>query len=67
MALKRSKNLSDADIRKIVSMLDGWTGSISWEAVIEGIERLLGQRYTRQALFNRERIRGAFDLRKQAL
>ncbi|MCC2682702.1 MAG: hypothetical protein K0S36_2266 [Nitrosospira multiformis] len=61
---KRSKNLGDAEIKQIVEILDGWSGKLSWELLINAIELRMFNRYTRQALFKHERIRNAFDLKK---
>lgn len=65
MAQKRSKNLGDADIKEIVEILDGWTGKLTWELLIDAIELRMHNRYTRQALHKHERIRHAFDLLKK--
>ncbi len=62
---KRSKNLDDQVILSIVEILDGWKGKLTWNLLIDEIEKRLYQRYTRQALFAHERIRNAFDLKKE--
>jgi uncharacterized protein YjcR len=67
MAKKRSKNLGDAEIKQIVEILDGWTGKLTWELLIDAIELRMFNRYTRQSLFKHERIRHAFELRKNEL
>ena len=67
MGHKRSRNLDDATIGEIVGILDGWTGPLSWAALIKAIEELTRVRYTRQALNNHERIKLAFSLRRDAL
>ncbi|SRR5260370_36230745 len=67
MSRKRSRNLDDATISEIVGILDGWTGPLSWEALIDGIEELMRVCYTRQALNNHQRIKLAFSLRRRAL
>jgi hypothetical protein len=67
VAQKRSKNLGDAEIKQIVEILDGWSGKLSWELLIDAIELRMFNRYTRQALYKHERIRHAFDLRKKDL
>src|SRR5690242_6857781 len=64
---RRAKNLSDRDIALIVAILDGWSGRLSWDLLIEAIERRMYAHYTRQALHRHERIRQAFSLRKNAL
>lgn len=63
--ITRAKNLDDADIKEIVSILDGWTGKLSWDLLIDSIEERIYVRYTRQALHKHEPIRNAFSLRKK--
>jgi hypothetical protein len=64
---KRSRNLSDADIKVILGLLDGWRGRLSWSELIIATERRLGCRYTRQALHKHARIQNAFALQKRTL
>lgn len=64
---QRSKNLTDDAISQIVRLLDGWTGKLTWDALIDAIVTRLHFRYTRQALHKHERIRAAYSLRKEAL
>ncbi len=66
MAQKRAKNLGDADIKLIVEILDGWSGKLTWELLIDAIQLRMHNRYTRQALSKHERIRHAFDLIKKS-
>lgn len=63
----RARNLSDLDIKEIVDILDGWEGKLSWDLLVESINKRLNQRYTRQALNNHSRIADAFKLRKRIL
>lgn len=65
--MRRAKNLGDEDVAKIVEILDGWTGKLSWELFIDAIEKRLFARYTRQALHKHARIRDAFAHRKAEL
>lgn len=67
MAQKRAKNLNDADIKQIVEILDGWSGKLTWDLLIDAIELRMHNSYTRQALHKHERIRNAFDLQKKNL
>ncbi len=66
MTRMRSKNISDRDIADIVSVLDGWNGKLSWDLLVDAIERRKHVRYTRQTLHKHERIRHAFGLVKMA-
>ncbi|KAA1014928.1 hypothetical protein FVF58_03110 [Paraburkholderia panacisoli] len=63
----RAKNLDDEVVASIVDLLDGWSGKLSWELLIDAVERRKKLRYTRQALHRHERIRLAFGVRKAAL
>lgn len=65
--MSRAKNLTDADIGKIVEILDGWSGRLSWELLLDAIEKRMFSRYTRQALHKHSRIKDAFALRKVSL
>ena len=68
MNRKRAKNLDDKAIEGIVAILDGWSsGPLTWEHLIEAIQRRTHATYTRQALFKHERVKHAFALRKKAL
>jgi len=67
MSRSRARNLSDEDLADIVGILDGWSGKLSWELLIDAIERRKRTRYTRQALHRHEAVRRAFGSRKKAL
>jgi hypothetical protein len=67
MKRTRSKNLDDNDIQEIVEILDGWSGRLSWDLLIDAVEVRRFNRYTRQTLYKHERIRHAFGLRKKRL
>jgi hypothetical protein len=63
----RTRNLDDETVGNIASLLDGWSGKLTWDLYIDAIERHYRLRYTRQALHGHERIRLAFEVRKRAL
>jgi hypothetical protein len=67
MKHRRSRNLDDAAISEIVGIMDGCTGPLSWNILIEAIDELTRVRYTRQALNNHARIKLAFSLRRESL
>lgn len=62
-----SRHLSDRNIKAICGMLDGWRGTLTWDSLVAGIEGLLGERYSRQALNSHDQIRLAFQVRKNIL
>jgi len=67
MRHRRSRNLDDGAISEIVGIVDGCTGPLSWNSLIEAIDERTRVRYTRQALNNHERIKLAFCLRRKTL
>lgn len=67
MRHRRSRNLDDAAISEIVGIVDGCTGPLSWNILIEAIDERTRVRYTRQALNNHERIKLAFSMRRESL
>jgi uncharacterized protein (UPF0335 family) len=67
MTQKRAKNLDDAGIKQIVEILDGWSGKLTWDLLIDAIELRMHNRYTRQTLHKHERIYNAFELRKEGI
>lgn len=64
MTKKRAKNLEAKDIREIVELIDRWAGDITWNKLIDAIERTLFARYTRQSLHAHDAIHTAFQRRK---
>lgn len=67
MTKSRAKNLDDGAILLIVSLLDGWSGKLTWDLFAEEIERRTRVRYTRQALDKHARIKMAFQVAKERL
>jgi hypothetical protein len=67
MSRSRERNLDDEAISRIVEILDGWAGKLTWELLIDAVHRHLRASYTRQALHKHERIRQAFVQRKKTL
>lgn len=61
------RRLRDKDIQNIVSILDGWSGPITWDRLIVSIETRLQMRLTRQALDRHKRISDAYKVTKRRL
>ena len=57
---RRAPNLTDAKIAAVAKIIDGWTGELTWEALIDRIEIEWHARYTRQGLAKHDRIQQAF-------
>jgi hypothetical protein len=55
-----ARRLTDANIKYICEMIDGWRGPLTWERLADAVEGAFRHRYTRQALNAHERIRTAY-------
>jgi|SRR5690606_6838 len=62
-----AKHLTPKDIDSIISLIDGWDGKLSWEALCDASEPVTGTRPTRQTLNAHERIKSAFSHKKEQL
>lgn len=67
MTKGRAKNLNDDAIGVIVAVLDGWSDKLTWDLLIDVIERRLFVRYTRQALDKRDRVKMAYQVAKRRI
>ncbi|GGP26761.1 hypothetical protein [Silvimonas amylolytica] len=67
MSKRRAKNLNDEIINLVTGLLDGWSGKITWDLLIDAIEVRLRTRYTRQALHAHARIKLAYQTTKDRL
>lgn len=61
---QRAPNLDDARILKIVQLLDGWVGPLTWDLFTDSIEKNVGGRYVRQTLDRHVRIKEAYQQAK---
>lgn len=67
MTKGRAKNLNEDSIGVIVAVLDGWSGKLTWDLLIDVIEKRLLVRYTRQALDKRTRVKIAYQVARQRI
>jgi hypothetical protein len=59
-----AKHLTDDDVEKIVGLLDGWVGKLTWDRLVEESEAEIGHETTRQTLSSFFRIKDAFTSKK---
>ena len=60
-------HLRPNDIETILEVLDGWTGKLTWPALVDRIERRLHRRYTRLTLSKKSRIADSYAQIKSRL
>ncbi|MBU2848079.1 hypothetical protein HF925_05700 [Acidithiobacillus ferriphilus] len=58
---RRSPNLTSERVAAIVEVIRAWEGRLTWPALIKSVAKKMHCNYTRQALFNQELIRVAYE------
>jgi hypothetical protein len=61
----RSPNLKPEAVEKILQLIDGWEGRLTWRSLVEAIRVRFGATYSRTALHYHPRIQNAFSRRRQ--
>jgi len=67
---KKSKppvHLREGRKQEILKLLEQWQGTLRWAPFLDAVEQVTGHRYSRQALWNHERIRLLFIAQKNNL
>lgn len=63
-----AKHLNTRDVEAIVSLIQGWSGAkLTWDAICEAAEPLVGKKPTRQSLNSHEEIVSAYKVVKKGL
>ncbi|NPT60057.1 hypothetical protein [Paraburkholderia elongata] len=67
MKKTRAPDLTDERIKLVLDTLDGWKGKLTWDLLIEAIQKITGITYSRFTFAEYPEIANAFSLRKEAL
>lgn len=59
--IRRSPNLTPDRIDSIIEIIRTWDDRLTWPALVKAIAEKMRATYTRQALYNQERIRIAYE------
>lgn len=62
-----SKHLKVDDVNRIIEILDGWSGKLTWDALRKKCLQKLGNAPTRQTLYNNKKIYSAFQATKERI
>jgi len=57
--------LTEEDIRIIVALIEAWAGVLTWDLLVQRVERILGRSYSRQALDGHDAIKASYQARKR--
>jgi len=67
MKKDRAPDLTDERIAVVIETLDTWKGKLTWDLLIESIEKATGYRYSRFTFADYPQIANAFSLKKNSL
>lgn len=67
MKKSRAPDLTQEYIQKALETLDTWRGKLTWDLLLDELEKAWGTRYSRFTLASHAEIANAFALRKEAL
>jgi hypothetical protein len=56
-----AKHLTDRDIQRVVELLDGWRGKLTWEGLSSACKPVIGTAPARQTLYRCSRIAQAYE------
>lgn len=59
-----AKHLTERDIKLVIGLIDAWEGKLTWEALCDEAESLIGTRATRQTFSAHAHIKSAFGDKK---
>lgn len=62
-----AKHLTSRDVERIVTLLDGWTGKLTWDGLCAACVPLINTKPSRQTLDRSTRIKDAFNATKKRL
>lgn len=67
MRKQRAPDLTQEVLHSVLDSLDGWSGKLTWDLLLEEVERLTGHRYSRFTFADYPQIADAFSLKKEVL
>ncbi|NTZ89280.1 hypothetical protein [Agrobacterium tumefaciens] len=59
--------LTDDEIERIIELLTSWRGTLSWELLMDRVEKLLRRSFTRQGLAKQVNIQTAYQQAKERI
>ncbi|MEQ5817686.1 hypothetical protein J3362_19385 [Marinobacter sp. NFXS11] len=62
-----AKHLTEDEVQRILNLLRGWQGKLTWALLVRACETACGIKTTRQALDRRPEVKEEFQIRKRTL
>lgn len=67
MKKTRAPDVTDEMLSDLLNVLDEWSGKLTWDLLLDEIEKKVGHRYSRFTFADYPAIASAFSLKKQSL
>ncbi|WP_165720911.1 hypothetical protein [Bordetella trematum] len=67
MRKSRAPDLTDERIATVLELLDEWRGKLTWELLLDAVEKKTGHRYSRFTFAEYPEIANAFTFKKNTL
>ncbi|UDF35984.1 UNVERIFIED_ORG: hypothetical protein LHJ69_02630 [Shinella sp. XGS7] len=67
MRKPRAPDLTEATISKVLDLLDGWTGKLTWDLLIAKVAEVTGYEYSRFTFAEYPRLANAFAVKKKVV
>lgn len=67
MKKSRAPDLTQERLQLVLDTLDGWTGKLTWDLLLEAVKKATGIAYSRFTLAEYPQIANAFSLKKDTL
>lgn len=67
MRKSRAPDLTQEVLQQVLDTLDSWNGKLTWELLLDAVEKLTGHRYSRFTFADYPQIANAFSFKKDSL
>lgn len=67
MKKTRAPDLTEERIQVVIDILDGWKGKLTWDLLLDAVQKSTGFRYSRFTFADYPEIANAFSLKKDTL
>lgn len=67
MKKPRAPDLTQETLQSVLDILDGWKGKLTWDLLLDEVEKASGIRYSRFTFAEYPQIANAFSLKKRVL
>lgn len=63
----RAPDLTNERLQTVIDILDGWSGKLTWDLLLDAVQQTTGIRYSRFTFAEYPQVANAFALKKESL